>query len=187
MLHAFYKISHFRSPLKFHLAGIFHHFIVQILKNRLVVSVQKCYGFLDIVRVCLLGDISLARRLALVYLIIKAWTLQTYISWKLPVAGSYIIYFPEQFNGILNSPAVGVGTKILGVVTLHLMGIKDPWEILIYSYLDVRISLIICKHGVVVGAVLLYEITLKHQRLDLGATDYILEPGDMTDHFLDLR
>ena len=92
----------------------------------------------------------------------------------------------QKFNDILYRSGIGVGTEVFGMVTLHLMAVKDPWEIFLHGNPDIRISLIIGQHGVVVRPVLFDEIAFQNQSLQLGAAYDIFKPCNMRDHFLDL-
>ena len=106
------------------------------------------------------GNIPLARRLALVDMVIQARSFLSDILRQFPVAASDTVQFPYQLNGILNSPSTGVRAKIFCLILHHFSGQHDPREGFVYRHLNERIGFIIHQHGVVFGAVFLNQVTL---------------------------
>ena len=93
-------------------------------------------------------------------MIIQAGTLFANILRKPAAAGAQTIDFIEQVNGILDCSRTRLWSEIARFILLHRSGKKHSRIILRYRYLDIRISLVIPEHGVVLRAMLLDQIAL---------------------------
>ena len=103
------------------------------------------------------------------------------------VAAADLIKLPDQLDGILHGPSTGVGAEILRLILCHPADHHHPRKRFIHRHLNKRIGLVIHQHRIVFGTVLFDQITLQHQRLQLGICYDIFKPGDMGHHLLNLH
>ena len=68
-----------------------------------------------------------------------------------------------------------IWAKILSLVLPPLSGKHNPWILLIHRHLDVRVTLIILHHGIVLRAVLLNQVTLQYQGFKLRVSYYVFK------------
>ena len=74
-------------------------------------------------------------------MIVQAGALDSYIPGQHPVAGTQLVQFVQQFNGIFHRRSAGIGTEIAGFIFFH--GKQDPGIILSHCHLDIGIGLVI--------------------------------------------
>ena len=80
-----------------------------------------------------------------------------------------------------------IWSKILSLILSPLSGEHNPWILLIHCHLDVRVTLIILHHGIVLRAVLLNQVTLQYQGFKLRVSYYVFKMVYIFNHPLYLR
>ena len=131
------------SILKFHSLRGFLHLLLQILQDRTVITIQKFQCTCHLLSVFLFAHISLAGCQTLLDMIVQAGALDSYIPGQHPVAGTQLVQFVQQFNGIFHRRSAGIGTEIAGFIFFHGTGKQDPGIILSHCHLDIGIGLVI--------------------------------------------
>ena len=91
----------------------------------------------------LLGNPSLAWCVALLNMIIQAWTVLARIPGQIPITGTQLIQLVQQIYGILYCSRTGVGTKIFRLVLFHGAGKQYPGIFLSQGHFNIGISLVI--------------------------------------------
>ena len=186
LLHAVQKLPIFDGLFKLHGVRGRLHLLFQLLQKRAVVSIQKFQGLSHIFRILLFGNIALAGGRALLNMIIQAGPLFSHVFRQIPAAGTNLVKLVNQLNRILHRARAGIRPVIFRLVLLQLPGKKHPGIILIYRHLDIRIRLVIHKHGIILGPVLLDQIALQNQSLQLRIRDDIFKPGNVGHHLINL-
>ena len=87
-----------------------------------------------------------------------------------------------QVHGLANGTGGGEGAEVPAAIFGDLTGDVDLGEILGKVNLQVRVSLIVFKPGVVTGFVALDQGVFKDQRLGLGVGDDALEVVQLAEH-----
>ena len=185
--HAVDQITVLRRLLEPHLLSRLRHFSSQLFDNVIVISIQKTDRLFDLLAVLFFGNVSLARRLTLVDVIVKTRAVLADLLWQALIAGTDIVQLPQQFDRIFHSSGARVRAEIFRLVLLHLMGKQNAWKILVHGHLNVRVRLVIFQHRIVFRTVLFDKVALQHERLQFGIRHNILKAGDMRDHPLNLR
>ena len=120
-------------------------------------------------------------------MIVQAGAVLSRISWKITIAGTYLIQFPHQLDHIFYRPAAGIRSKISGLIFFHSSGKKYSRVWFIDSHLDKWITLIILEHSIIFGTVLFDQITLQHKSFQLRVRNNVLKPGYVHNHSFNLR
>ena len=185
--HAVDQITVLRRLLEPHLLSRLRHFSSQLFDNVIVISIQKTDRLFDLLAVLFFGNVSLARCLTLVDVIVKTRAVLADLLWQALIAATDIVQLPQQFDRIFHSSGARVRAEIFRLVLLHLMGKQNAWKILVHGHLNVRVRLVIFQHRIVFRTVLFDKVALQHERLQFGIRHNILKAGDMRDHPLNLR
>ena len=185
--HAVDQITVLRRLLEPHLLSRLRHFSSQLFDHVIVISIQKTDRLFDLLAVLFFGNVSLARCLTLVDVIVKTRAVLADLLWQALIAGTDIVQLPQQFDRIFHSSGARVRAEIFRLVLLHLMGKQNAWKILVHGHLNVRVRLVIFQHRIVFRTVLFDKVALQHERLQFGIRHNILKTGDMRDHPLNLR
>ena len=129
--------------LKFHSLRCFVHLLLQILQDRIVITIQKFQCTCHLLPIFLFAHIPLTGCQALLDMIVQAGALDSYIPGQHPVAGTQLVQFVQQFNGIFHRRSAGIRTEIAGFILFHGPGKQDPGIILPHCHLDIGIGLVI--------------------------------------------
>ena len=134
-----------------------------------------------------LAHLSLAGPMTLMNVIIEAGPLFADIPRQASVAGTDVIQLLYQFNHILHRACAGIWPEIFRLVLAHAPGKQHSGKGFVNRHLDKRITFIILQHGIVFRPVFLDQIALQHQRFQFRICHNIFEPGDLSDHALNLH
>ena len=131
------------------------------------------------------GHISLAGGIALLDMIVQAGPVQSDIPGKTAVAGSEMIQFIQQFDGILHRCRAGIRPKVLGFILFHEPGKQNARILFPQRHLYIRISFIVLQQSIVLGRMLLDQIVFQHKGFQFRVGDNIFKPGNQGHHLVD--
>ena len=100
-------------------------------------------------------------------MVVETGPFQTDIPRQLSVTGFELIKLIHQVNRILYRSRGGIGAEIFGLILLHFTGDENTRIFLSHCHLNIRIRLVVLKHGIVFRTVFLNQVILQNQRFQL--------------------
>ena len=88
----------------------------------------------------------------------------------------------HQFQDAVHCPGIGKGAEIPGTIAQDPPGHADPRIVVLQRHLDIRIGLVIAKHDIIPGMMLLDERIFQNQRFHFIGYDDGFQIDSMTDH-----
>ena len=182
LLYTLHQIPIFSCFLKAQIFRCREHLLFQFFQKFFVIPIQKIQYTFNLFLIFFFGNITLAGCLTLFDMIVETGTFFADIPGQIPVTGTDMIQFPDQFHRIFHCCGTGIRSEISGLILFHSPHEQYPGIFLIDRYFQIRISLIIFKHGIVFGPVFFNQITFQYQCFQLGICNNILKPCNLLHH-----
>ncbi len=142
LFYRIYSVAHLRRFFKFKLFGIFLHLFCKPFNTFLAAVFNIAYGLMNTVQILFLGNFSPAHSHTSSDMKVKAGTLLSKVTGKLPIAGRQHKNAVSLLHCLLNRIALGVRTDILSFFVVCLKSI-GYFRVIVSRNFDIIIPLVI--------------------------------------------